>query len=67
MCDKALYKDEELYSNNFDVRGGADLKIKDVSFNASYSSLDLEELTLEVRNEGNAPLISDSGGYEVIS
>jgi hypothetical protein len=31
------------------------LKIKDVPFNASYSSLDLEELTLEVRNEGNAP------------
>jgi hypothetical protein len=27
------------------------LKIKDVSFNASYSSLDLEELTLEVRND----------------
>jgi hypothetical protein len=44
---KAFYRDKELYSNSFDVKGKADIKIKDALFNASYSSLDLEELTLE--------------------
>jgi hypothetical protein len=53
---KAFYRDKELYSDSFYVKGKADIKIKDVLFNASHSSLDLEELTLEVRNEGNAPL-----------
>lgn len=62
---KAFYRDKELYSDSFYVRGKADIKIKDVLFNASHSSLDLEELTLEVRNEGNAPLYLIPGNIEL--
>jgi hypothetical protein len=53
---KAFYGDKEVYSSSFDVKGAkADLKIKDVSFNASLL-LFLKKLTLEVRNEGDVPL-----------
>ncbi|RSN77415.1 MAG: hypothetical protein DSO07_10105 [Thermoproteota archaeon] len=54
---KAFYGDKEVYSGSFDVKGAkADLKIKDASFKAYYSSLSLEGLTIEVRNEGDVPL-----------
>jgi hypothetical protein len=54
---RAFYEDKEVYSSSFDINGAkADLKIKDVSFEAFSSSLGLKGLTIEVRNEGDVPL-----------
>ena len=63
---KAFYGDKEVYSGSFDVKGAkADLKIKDVSLNASFSSLDLKKLTIEVKNEGDVPLYVNSMNIEL--